>query len=147
MSFTQTFQIVNNSNYTLYLDQVGSQNLGDGEWPTSVAPRSTSPTFKQTGFFSVNPTAVYNFQGSNPPETAYLHFYCVGVAPALHVNMTMEFSPPPVSVGSSIAENNTENGHSYTTETATTNNVPILTISTTGNGSSRGNAIFTIGPN
>ncbi|PIT05015.1 hypothetical protein TSA1_32960 [Bradyrhizobium nitroreducens] len=146
MSFVQTFQIVNNSTYTLYLDRIGSTNLGDGEWPATVAGNSKSPTFKQTGSSDINPTAVYNFQGTHIPINAYLHFYCVGVDPALHVNMTMQFSPPPVSIGSSISEDNTDNGHSYTTDTATTDHVPILRISTTGNGSSRGNAIFTIGP-
>src|SRR5882757_5619918 len=136
MSFTQTFSIVNNSNYTMYLDQVGSNNLGDGDWPTSVAARSTSPSFNQTGSLSVNPTAVYSLQGTTPPVNAYLHFYCAGVDPFLHVNMTMEFSPAPIYVGSSIAENNTDNGRSYETQTASSNNVTVLSIGTTGNGSS-----------
>jgi hypothetical protein len=139
MSFTQQFTIVNNTGFTLVLDLVGSDNLGDGEWPTSVAPHTTTPAFKQTGFFSVNPTAVYQFQGASPANTAYLHFYCVGVDPALHVNMTMASSGAFVA-GSSIKENNTDNGHSWTTDSSNP-----LEISTTGNGSSRGEAVFTIG--
>ena len=147
MSFTQTFSIVNDSNYALYLDQVGSNNLGDGDWPPSVAAKTTSPSFKQTGAFSVNPTAVYSLQGTTPPVNVYLHFYCVGVDPALHVNMTMEFSPAPIYVGSSISENNSDNGHSYETQAASSNNVSVLNSSTTGNGAARGEASFTIGAN
>jgi hypothetical protein len=144
MSFNQTFQIVNNSKYTLYLDQVGSDNLGDGHWPATVDANSKSDSFTQNGFFSVNATAVYSLQGSNPPINAYLHFYCVGVDPALHVNMTMQFSPPPLFSGSKIAENNSTNGQSYEAKTASSTSTR-LEISTTGNGSSRGTAIFTIG--
>ena len=139
MSFSETFQIVNNSNYTLVLDQTGSDNLGDGEWPTSIGPQSTAAEFTQTGFFSVNPTAVYAVEGISPPVNIYMHFYCVGVDPALHVNMTMTFSPGPAFSGSSIAENNSTNGHSWNTNDTT------LDISETGNGSSRGTAIFTVG--
>lgn len=143
MSFSETFTIVNSSNYTLYLDAAGSQNLGDGAWPAQVPARTTSAPFKQTGFFSVNPTAVYALGGTNPPVSAYLHFYCAGVDPFLRVNMTMQFSPGPVFAGSSISENNTDNGHSWTTATAN-GSQSIIEIGTTGNGASLGSATFTI---
>ena len=145
MPYSENFSIVNNSNCTLYLDSVGSKNLAG--WPQTVAPRSTSPTFKQTNSVDLNPTAVYNLQGSNPAISAYLHFYCTGLDPLLHVNMTMQFSQGALYVGSSISEDNTDNGHSFETQTATTSNIQILNIGTTGNGSSQGNAIFTIGAN
>lgn len=142
--FTQTFTIVNNSRFTLYLDKHGSNNLGDGKWPTSVAPKSTAPSFQQTGTFSVNPTAVYSLQGSNPPINAYLHFYCAGIDPLVHVNMTLQFSPPPLFVGSSIFETNS---HSKQTRTADNNTTSLLDITTVDNGSWTGSATFTIGTN
>ena len=142
MSFNQTFSIVNKSKYKLTLDENGSKDLGDGEWPTTVGPNSTSPSFGQNGFFSVNPTAVYIIDGAN--KNAYLHFYCAGVAPGVRVNMTMQFSNGALFTGSAIAENNSTNGHEYVTKTASPGTT-LLEIGEFGNGSSRGTAIFTIG--
>jgi hypothetical protein len=142
MSFSESFTIVNNSGYTLVLDPAGSSSLGNGDWPATIAPHSTPKSFTQSvplGY--LNPTAVYQAQGAVPAANIYLHFYCIGVAPALHVNMTMVFSTGTPFPGSSIAENNTNNGHSYVTNNTT------LNIGTTGNGTSGGSAIFTIGNN
>ena len=133
--FNETFTIVNNTGYTLALDKVGSQNLGDGNWPASVAAHSTAGNITQSGSFSVNPTAVYQLQGASPANTAYLHFYCAGLDPFLHVNMTLKFSGSVVP-GSSISENNSL--HTQTNSTT-------LVISTTDDGSSQGSATFTIG--
>ena len=140
MSFDQTFVIVNNSPYTLVLDTSGSENLGNGEWPSSIAPFTTPASFPQSGTFSVNPTAVYMCQGANPPVNIYMHFYCALADPALHVNMTMDFSGAAVFPGSCISE---------------TNSIPAvpqvcapqeLFIRTTQlSGSSRGTATFTVG--
>ena len=135
--FEQSFTIVNNTDYTLIMDKHASHKLGDGKWPDTIAPRSTTPSFRQTGGTNVNPTAVYAAQNASPPMSAYLHFYCAGIDPLLHVNMTLDFSNEKVP-GSSIAETNTENGRWTTNDTT-------LEITTTGVGSSKGRAVFNIG--
>ena len=143
--FQETFKIVNNSSYTLYLDTKDSQKLGDGAWPKTVEPKSTSAPFNQTGHKDVNPTAVYNLQGSNPPINAYLHFYLWGIDPAVHVNMTLDFGGTvSLFVGSSISENNTH-GTSWETKTAPKDGATKLNIDSTGNGKTYGDATFTIG--
>lgn len=131
--YTETFVIVNNSPYTLTLDTHGSSGLGNGDWPTTIAPNTTAPSFVQTGNFDVNPTAVYIMNGAN--TNVYLHFYCTGLDPLLHVNMTMTFSNGAPCSGSSIAENNSHSDQFNNTT---------LSISTTDDGSSTGTATFTI---
>jgi len=143
MSFFQYFVLTNNTDCTWVLDTVNSQNLGDAPWPATIAPHSTADTFEQTGFTNVNPIAIYMQQGGTSANSVRMNFFCDGVDPLLHVHMTMQYSGQYLS-GSFISENNTDNGHSYTTS-STSNDKNILEISTTGNGSSRGTAIFQIG--
>jgi hypothetical protein len=57
--------------------------------------------------------------------------------------MTLQYSGQFLP-GSAIAENNTDNGHSYNS-TDNPNSQNILELETNGNGSTRGTAIFTIG--
>jgi hypothetical protein len=140
MSYTEYFTIKNNSPYTLVLDQTGSKNIGNGVWPTTIPPYTTTPQFNQAEFADLNPTAVYAAENSSPATNIYLHFYCWSVDPLLHVNMTMTFSSGAPWAGSSIGETNSLNGE-WTTVTAPAE----LNIDTTGNGSSRGEAVFTVG--
>jgi len=136
--FEEWFTIINNTDYTLMLDKHASHKLGDGKWPTTIAPRTTTSQFQQTGNTNVNPTAVYAAQDATPPLNVYLHFYCAGIDPLLHVNMTMDFNTEVNLPGSSIAETNTDNGKWKTNDTT-------LDITTTGVGTSRGKAVFKIG--
>lgn len=143
MSFDQTFNLVNNTGYTLVLDTVNSDNLSDAPWPAQIPPHTSATPFVQTGFSNVNPIAIYMVQGASPANSVRLNFYCAGVDPLLHVHMTLQFAGNFLP-GSAIAESNTDNGHSYNSTDAP-NSQGILEIETNGNGSSRGTAIFTIG--
>jgi hypothetical protein len=58
MSFSETFSIVNNSGDTFYPDQIGSENLGDGDWPATVAPRSNGHSFETQTATSNNITVL-----------------------------------------------------------------------------------------
>lgn len=143
MSFDQTFNLINSTGYTLVLDTVNSDNLGDAPWPAQIPPHMTAAPFVQTGFSNVNPIAIYMFQGASPANSVRLNFYCASVDPLLHVHMTMQFTGDFLP-GSLIAEDITSNGHSYNSSD-TPNSQGILEIETNGNGSSRGTAIFGIG--
>jgi len=136
--YTESFSIVNNSPYNLNLDTTGSQNLGGAPWPATVPAGTTTPSFTQTGRTNVNPTAVYQCEGANPPINIYMHFYCWSFDPALHVNMTLTFSNSAPFPGSCIAETNSHSPQNVCTPQA-------LSITTTDDGSSTGNATFTIG--
>ena len=143
MSFDQTFNLINNTGYTLVLDTVNSQNLDGAPWPTQIAPHTSATPFVQSGFGDVNPIAIYMIQGANPANSVRLNFYCWGVDPLVHVHMTLQYSGQFLP-GSAIAENNTDNGHSYNS-TDNPNSQNILELKSNGNGSTRGTAIFTIG--
>ncbi len=142
MSFDQTFNLINNTGYTLVLDTVDSQNLG-GVWPAQIAPHTTAPPFVQNDSIDINPIAVYLMEGSSPANSVRLNFYCYGVDPLVHVHMTLQFSGNFLP-GSAIAEDNTNNGHSYES-TDSPNSHNALELKSEGNGSTRGTAIFTIG--
>ncbi|NQD96049.1 hypothetical protein HP532_25630 [Pseudomonas sp. CrR25] len=137
--FTQSFTIVNNSAYSLTL--LDESNQGDGDWPKSIPANSTTPVFVQTGRLSVNPTVTYGCDGANPAISITMHFYCMGLAPLLTANMYMTFSSETPFNNSSIYLDN--NFHDGATATYPPQNP--LTINTTGNGSSTGQAIFTVG--
>jgi hypothetical protein len=141
MAFNEYFTIINNSPYTMVFDDKGSDGLGDGAWPSTIAANSSVPQFEQTGQLSINVTVVYNLQNSNPATNVYLHFYCYG-AGVVHVDMSLSYSSDLAFPNSSIQENNTSGGGEY--EVATGSG-PTLSITTNSVGSSRGNAIFTIG--
>jgi len=142
--YNTTFVIVNNSGYTLTLDKSLSENLGGADWPSSIAPHTTAASFQQSGQTNVNPTAVYLVNDSSPSSSIQLHFYCWGLDPLLHVNMTMTFSGQPFP-GSSIAENQSHTNQSTSTFTAQGDGSYRAEIETTDNGASNGTATFTIG--
>jgi hypothetical protein len=134
--FQETFSIVNNSACTMTLDGSKSTGLGDGQWPATIAPNTTAGLV-QTGSARIEVTAVYRLDAETVRTSVAMHFFCAGVDPVVHVNMTMTFDPYPPGAGSSIAETNSTN--SWTTNDTT------LNISTTGNGKTAGRAVFTIG--
>lgn len=139
--YTESFTIVNNSPYSLTL--LNEDNQGDGEWPKSIPAHSTTPVFKQTGRLSINPTVTYGCDGASPAISITMHFYLWGVSPLLTANMYMSFSNNEPFKNSSIyLDNNFHDGAtaSYPPDTS-------LEIKTTGNGSSTGKAVFTVGSN
>jgi hypothetical protein len=138
MPYVETFTIVNNSQYALQLDTTNSKNIGDNIWPSTVAARSTSLPFPQKGSLSnLNPTALYQLAGSASPVNITMHFFCDGVDPVVHVNMTMKFSSSSAELsGSSIYQTNSNPPITDSTD---------LDIEWTGDGSSQGSATFTVG--
>jgi hypothetical protein len=138
--FTQNFTIINNSNYSLTLL---SESNEDDVWPKSVPAHSTSDVFQQTGSFDINPTVTYGCDGASPAVSITMHFYSWGLDPLLTANMYMSFSTSTPFNNSSIYLDN--NFHDGASSTYPSDNP--LTINTTGNGSSTGNATFTVGSN
>lgn len=139
--YTESFKIVNNSSYSLTL--LNGENEGDGSWPKSIPAGSTTAVFKQTGKLSINPTITYGCDGASPAVSITMHFYMFGLDPLLTANMYMSFSNNEPFTNSSIyLDNNFNEGATsiYPPDTS-------LEIKTTGNGSSTGNAIFTVGGN
>jgi hypothetical protein len=134
--YNEDFSIINGSPYTLVLDPTGSSGLGDGNWPASI-PSTTTAYVKQTGNADVNPTAVYQCQGANPPVTIYMHFHCINPLGVVHVNMSMQFSPGPPFPGSCIWENNSKTAQQRCT--------PDDLSLDHHDGSVNGSATFTIG--
>jgi hypothetical protein len=139
--YNETFIIYNYTPYELTLDKSLSGNLGNGNWPSSIAAGSASSpataTITQSGSTNVNPTAVYIVQ-SNPAINAILHFYCWGLDPLLHVNMSMSLSSPNFPIA--IWENNS---HSDQTRSSATGEA--LNLDTTDDGASAGTAKFVLG--
>jgi hypothetical protein len=136
--FEENFQIVNNTNQTLTLDPKGSSGLSS-PWPATIAPNSSSATFKQTGNAQINLTAVYVV--GNSGINAYLHFYLWGVGLTVHVNMTLSYSADSVYVNNTIWESNNLHGQKPESRSGP---AP-LTISKTNDSSTRGTAVFTLG--
>lgn len=127
------FTIQNNTDQTMAFDSQGSQ--GTHGWPTEI-PAGQSGTVTQSGNLSINLTAVYSMGSSS--VNAYLHFYLTGLDPLVHTNMSLSYSDNDTFTNNEIYETTS---HSPETETG---KAP-LSISKTNNGSSGGNATFTLG--
>lgn len=141
-AFEQTFTIANNTALDLVLDQHASKNL-DKVWPSAI-PANTPVTFKQTGNFDVNPVAVYLCQGDSAPPNVRMAFFCTNVG-LTHVHMTMEFGENQFILGSSIAENNSDGGQSYNTNSQPDEHGALGIKIDSNNLATSGSAIFTIG--
>lgn len=111
-SAQQAFTVANNTAFLIVLDDQASKNLNKA-WPT-VIPANTTVTFQQAGNLDFNPVAVYLFPVDSGYVNVRMAFFCAAV-PLTHVHMTMEFGQNQFIAGSSIAENNSDGGKSYNT--------------------------------
>ncbi len=138
----QWFTVANNTAFQIVLDDQASKNLNKA-WPT-VIPADTTLSFQQTGNFDFNPVAVYLFPGDSGYANVRMALFCTGI-PVTHVHMSMEFGQNQFIPGSAIAENISDGGKSYNTNSQPDEH-GALQIKINSNASAPDcSAIFTIG--
>ncbi|NOQ72110.1 MAG: hypothetical protein GQ574_08920 [Crocinitomix sp.] len=88
--YSSQFTVVNNSGYTLTLNEDASSGLSNGNWPTSIETGTAPKTGIQTGNVNINLTAIYDVKGDGIPEGAYIKLdYYIAVFIFGHVSMSL----------------------------------------------------------